>query len=135
MNPAIELIKLKAALIENDHARFMSEQEALELMSHEFPAISNRPEITIYASMKALAGLTRQLAQRGNIKEVKRCFAVAEKMIREGNGIVKNAVRNSYIFSLSSLLGFSTPLSEKVRAALGGPLRKEFYEQVNASGL
>lgn len=135
MNPDIERIKLKSELIQGQG---MKEAEACTLLLNEFPTIATELKQQagndIYKSIRCLADLTGKLARLSDLREVKHCFDIAEKMLAEGNSIVRNAIENTYIYSLTPLLDLS-PLKDKLKALLNAPLRCEYYRQVMSSGI
>ena len=137
MNPTADLIKIKSELLlKNINMQTISENEVLSLLSNELPEmqveikkISNK--VSIYNVISCFADFTRQLANVGDLKEVKHCFNVAEKIWTSGNNTVKNAIENSYLFSLSSLLD----LNCKIKDMLNAPLKREYNRQVFGSGI
>lgn len=139
MNPTVELLKVKANLTLQDPSHAIEENEVPDLLGNEFPSINPELEkthaVTIYKSLKCFADLTRQLAAKGNIQEVKHCFNVAEKMLCEGNSHVKNAVVTVYLFSMSTLLDFATPLADTIRGLMSGNLKAEYKRQVLSRGV
>lgn len=139
MNADAELLKLKTNLSLNRQARLLEENDVLDLLGNEFPSINPELEkthaVSIYRSLKCFADLTRQLACKGNLKEVKHCFSVAEKMLCEGNSHVKDAVVSVYLFSMSTLLDFATPLAVTVRSMMSGTLKEEYKRQVLSHGI
>ncbi len=139
MNATLELLKIKVDL-SLKQINMIKENEMMELLGNEFPAINSEFERTanpgnIYKAMQCFSDFTKQLIRKGNFKEVKHCFIVAEKMLQNGNGTVKNAIENCYLFSVSTLLDLTSPVSQKVKSLLTTSLKKEYNRQVCASGL
>lgn len=85
--------------------------------------------------MQCYSNFTKQLIKKGDFKEVKHCFIIAEKMLENGNSAVKNAIENCYLFSLSTILDFSNPLSNKIKSLLTNSLKKGYNKQVCSSGV
>jgi len=138
MNATIELLKTKSGLAEGK--RSIEEDQILDLLGNEFPAINMELEKlpnarNIYVSVKCFAEFTKQLINNGNLSDVKQCFNVAEKMLLEGNKTVKNAIENVYIFSMSSILDFASPISNKIKRMMNKGLLSEYKRQVCASGI
>lgn len=136
MNTTAELLIVKASLAEQEKNKGINDHDVLELLGNEFPQLNDAFERTaaisnVYNSVQCFAQFTKQLVKQGNLKEVKHCFLVAEKILKTGNACVKNAVQNCYLFSLSTALD----LDASVRALLTGPLKKEYLRQVRASGI
>lgn len=140
MNATVELLKVKANLSMINYNHVIKEQEVVNILGNEFPTINYDLEripnsCDVYKSVKCFVDFTKQLALKGNFKEVKHCFTVAEKLLRNGNNTVKNAIENVYVFSLSSIIDFNTPLSKKVKELLTDSLKKEYNRQICASGI
>lgn len=139
MDHSIEIINKKTELAIAEISCLLKEKEALSLLSNEFPAIrkmlSNETLADIYKVVSAFAGFTKEHARNQDLKEVKHCFNVAEKMLHEGNSAVKNAIENVYVFSLSSLLDVPSAMSSRIRELLNASLKNEYYRQVSASGI
>ena len=118
----------------------IKETEVPEILGNELPEINYELQKkvntkNIYKTIQCFADFTKQLAVCGNLKEVQRCFNLAEKMLQDGNNTVKNAIENVYLFSVSKILDMTNPLSEAVKEMLNGPLRNEYYKQVHAGGI
>jgi hypothetical protein len=138
MNATIELIKIKTDL--TLHENKIMETEILDILGNELPEINEELERlpnaqNIYTTVKCFAEYTKQLINKGNLSEVKHCFNVAEKMLTSGNKVVKNAIENVYIFSISSILDFASPLSNKIKGMMNRRLLSEYKRQVCASGI
>ncbi len=136
MNATFELLKLKIDLTMKHNT--IKESEVLEVLGNELPDINPVLEKTedvnnIYKAMQCFAGFTKSLVYKGDFKEVKHCFHVAEKLLKHGNNTVINAIENVYLYSLSSILDLANPLSLKVKGLLTDSLMKEYRRQVGAS--
>jgi hypothetical protein len=138
MNATLELLKFKIDLtVKND---MIKENEILEVLGNELPEMNPSLEKTedvnnIYKAMQCFANFTKYLVNKGDFKEVKHCFNVAEKLLKNGNSTVRNAIENSYLYSLSSILDLTTPVSLKVKSLLTDSLKKEYNRQVCSSGI
>jgi hypothetical protein len=140
MNPTLELLRIKAILSFQENHHLIKENEVLDFLGNEFPLINETLERdasqnNIYKTMKCFADFTKQLIKKGNFKEVKHCFNVAESILKNGNSTVKNAIENGYLYSLSSILDLTTPVAQIVKALLTDSLKKEYNRQVCASGI
>lgn len=86
----------------------------------------------IHAQAQKYADLTKELIISGNIRRVKRCFQLAEKLLSVGTAEMKNAVTNVYLFSISS---FMETHHCNIKGMLTEKLHQEYKKQVNASGI
>jgi hypothetical protein len=89
----------------------------------------------LYKLMQRFADITKSLVLQGNIKRAEKCLRVANALFINGNFIIKNAVANVYIYSLSQLLDSKTEQANKLMAILPFSLRKEYEHQVNSLGV
>jgi hypothetical protein len=138
MNAIVELLKFKIDLTVKP--TMIKETEIVEVLGNELPEMNPILEKTegvntIYKAMQCFANFTKTLVNKGDFKEVKHCFQVAEKLLKNGNSTVKNAIENGYLYSLSSILDYTSPVSLKVKGLLTDALKKEYRRQVCASGL
>jgi hypothetical protein len=136
MNATLELLKFKIDLTVKHN--MIKETEILEVLGHELPDMNSSLEKTgdvnnIYKAMQCFANFTKALVNKGDFKEVKHCFHVAEKLLKHGNSTLKNAIENGYLYSLSSILDYTTPVSLKVKSLLTKSLRAEYTRQIQSS--
>lgn len=118
----------------------ITENEVSDILGEELPEINNELEKlsnsnNIYKTMQCFAAFTKQLAKRGKLEEVKHCFIIAERMLQNGNGIVKKAIENGYLFSVSTIIDIASPMSQSIKKLLPSSLKKEYDRQVFASGM
>jgi hypothetical protein len=60
--------------------------------------------LTAYQSIQVLTDYTKRMALEHNFKMVQTCMALVERIYDKGNVLVRNAVENVFVFSLSSML-------------------------------
>lgn len=148
MNPTVDLIKIKSELLlRNTNMQTITENEVLSLLSNELPQldaeIKSMPnKVSIYNVISCFADMTKHMAKVGNLKEVKHCFSLAEKLLQSGNTTVKNAIENvyvyslgTYLYSLGAIVDLSTSTTTQLRDIFSGSLRKEYYKQVYGKGI
>jgi hypothetical protein len=114
----------------------IKESEILNLLGEEIPDINTELEKlahsgNIYKSIQCFADFTKELILSGNLKAVKHCIKLADKMLAEGTSTVKNAIENVYLFSLSTAIDLTAPVKEM----LTGPLKKEYHRQTTRCGI
>ena len=140
MNSTLDLLKVKADLMLKTTTHTFKENEVVDILGDEFPAINNDLEklsnpSNIYSAVQYFADFTKLHINIGNFKEVKHCFDIAEKLLKYGNNTVKNAIENGYLFSLSRIIDMTNPVSKKVKDILPDLLKKEYNRQVCSSGI
>lgn len=146
MNPTIDLIKIKSELLlKNTNMQTITENEVLSLLSNELPQLdieikNMTNKASIYNVISCFADMTKRMAKIGNLKEVKHCFSLAEKMLQGGNNTVKNAIENvyvyslgTYLYSLGAIVDLSASTANQLKEIFNGSLRKEYYRQVYGS--
>ena len=117
----------------------ITENEVPDILGEELPEINSELEKlpnlnNIYKAIECFVDFTKELISKGNIKEIKHCFNVAEKMLENGNSTVKNAIENVYVYSLGTVVALSTLKTNQLKEIFNGSLRKEYNRQVCASG-
>ena len=118
----------------------ITENEVSDILGEELPEINNELERlpnlnSVYKTMECFVDFTKQLISRGDFKEVKHCFTIAEKMLINGNNTVKSAIENVYIYSLGTVVALSVLKTNRLKEIFNGSLKKEYVKQVCASGL
>ncbi len=126
--------------IYNNINKMITENEVTDILGEELPEINNELEKlpssnNIYKTMECFVDLTKQFICKGNLKEVKHCFRIAEKMLANGNNTVKNAIENVYVYSLGTVVALSSLKTNKLKEIFTGSLRTEYNKQVCASGI
>ena len=86
----------------------------------------------VYDQMQRFANITKQLIIIGNINRAKHCLQIAEDIFNSGNNEIKNVVTNVYLFSVSSFMELHHC---SIKNLFPATLQKEYYKQVNTSGL
>jgi len=124
------------AELKHNTMQTISENEVLSFLSIELPqldieVISLSDRVTVYSIISCFADFTKYMIHIDNLKQVKHCFNVAEKLWMSENNSIKNAIENGYLFSLSSILD----LNNKIKELLNAPLKNEYNRQVLGSGI
>ncbi len=119
--------------------KMITENQISDILGEELPEINNQLEKlpnsnNVYKTMECFVDFTKLLISKGNLKEVKHCFNLAEKMLADGNSTVKNAIENVYVYSLGTVVALSTLKTNHLKEIFNGSLRKEYNKQVCASG-
>lgn len=86
----------------------------------------------IYTQAQRFADVTKALIVSGNVQRAKRCLQKAENIFNSGTSEIKNVISNVYLFSVSSFMELHRC---NIKGLLPNSLQKEYYKQVNTSGL
>lgn len=76
--------------------------EALSGIEKELKRIS--PTLNIFKSIRCLVNYTRNKVAQHDLKLLKKCFFITEKIYTQGNVNMKSAVENVFVFSLSLIM-------------------------------
>jgi hypothetical protein len=116
------------------------DSEILDLLGNKIPDIN--PELeklpntgNVYKTIQCFADFTKELIGSGNLQAAKNCMNLAEEMLSEGNNLVKNAIENVFLHTLSPVLDISDSVGLHIKTMLKGSLRKEYMRQVCKSGI
>lgn len=87
----------------------MEEQEVYSLLVNEIPRFAsefqkNKDRDSVYELTQHFVNYTKDLIEKKNHADLKICFQLAEKILKEGNRTVKNAIENVYIYSLANII-------------------------------
>jgi hypothetical protein len=82
--------------------------------------------------MQRFADVTKELITLGRIERVDHCLQIAEMLFNKGTGEVKNAISNVFVFSVSTFLEIHNLSTKNL---FPKSLNKEYYKQVNTSGV
>lgn len=116
----------------------ITENEVPDILGEDLPEINFELEkvsarANIYNVLQSFAAYTNRCADLGNIKKLRSCFVTAEKLMSKGNNLVKSAMENVYVFSVSSLLELVSPIQEQVKKMFPDNLKKAYTKQIVAS--
>lgn len=85
-----------------------------------------------YKQAQRFADVTKVLIARGNMQRAKQCLQIAEDLFNNGTSEIKNVISNVYLFSVSS---FIETHHCSIKNLLPNFLQREYYKQVNSSGI
>jgi hypothetical protein len=89
------------------------------------------PTLNIFKSIQCLANYTRSKLLQHDLKAMKKCFAVADEVYVNGNALVKTAIENVFVHSLSSLMNLCANEERKqVQAVMPLHLHTAYVQQI-----
>lgn len=89
----------------------------------------------LYKVMQRFANITKGFIVQGQVKRAEKCLRIADLLFKTGNIIIKNAVANVFVYSLSSMLDRRDACGKVLLDILPFSLRKEYENQVNSIGV
>lgn len=109
------------------------------LLKAELPAISEdnypaRITMSIYKSVQSFSDFTKHAVQDHNVNLARKCFSLAEKLYRNGDAIVKNAIENIFVFSFTSFMPNDRVEKLILQSIIPAPLYAVYMKQVMRSG-
>jgi hypothetical protein len=121
-------IKLKTMITESTARQLIIEAEP-EL------SIASANEVTISKLVYRFADKVRAEIVEGEFTRLQKDFEIAEQLLKDGNAMVKLAMSNVFVYTLSHILSLrmAFPFSMKAFAMLPECLKQEYYRQLNAS--
>ncbi|MBD3581206.1 DUF7674 family protein [Flavobacterium selenitireducens] len=88
--------------------------------------------LSVYRQADRLAEITKTFIRNGHISRAKKCLAVAEKHFLEGNQKTRNAIANSFVFSLTTFMELRNC---RISNLFPESLKSEYIRQINTSGV
>ena len=102
-------------------------EDAIPEISHDLVL---NCETNAYSAMNTLTAFTSENIEAHNYNVVKRCFLLADKLYSKGNGIVKNAVENVFVFSFTRMFDCFPAEKKQILAILPISLYSLYITQV-----
>jgi hypothetical protein len=101
------------------------------------PSLKNSFDtLNVYKSIQCLVNFTKEKFIQHDIQAVKKCLSAAEYIYAKGNRLVKNAIENVFVYSLSSLLNLGNKEErQQVRSFMPLHLYTAYVQQVLKPGL
>ena len=96
--------------------------------------ISTKASLEIYVAMNSFSDYTRAAVESHNMNLAKRCFAMAEKLYKEGDGLVKMLIENCFVFSFSLFMPRDRNEMLIVESIIPASLYNLYVKQVSAGG-
>lgn len=88
--------------------------------------------LNIYKQAQRFADITKALIVAGKVQRAKHCLQKAENLFNSGTQEVKNVISNVYLYSVSLFMEVN---HFNMRELLPNNLQKEYFKQVNNSGI
>ncbi|MBC7923802.1 MAG: hypothetical protein H7Z75_22225 [Ferruginibacter sp.] len=110
--------------------------ETFTLLVAEFPEMSGKisgqtSASQVHAVARSFARFTQELIDLGDFRLVRTCFRLAERLLSQGDGVLRNAMENSFLFSLH--LDWAGDHNLAARQMLPFTLKKAYYALINPS--
>ena len=88
--------------------------------------------IPIYKQAERLADITKSFIISGNINRAKKCLAIADQLLLNGNKETQNAISNVYVFSVSTFMELRHCTISNL---FPQNLKLEYNKQINTLGV
>ena len=87
---------------------------------------------TIYRQAERFAEITKTAIITGNINRARKCLALAERLLVNGNNETKIAITNVYVFSVSSFMELRHC---SISNLFPTSLKAEYIRQINSTSV
>lgn len=109
------------------------------ILKETIPGLSNnclstKASLEIYVSMNSFTDYTRAAVVERNMQLAKRCFAIAEKLYKEGDSLVRLLIENCFVHSFSLFMPREKNELVLVESMIPASLFNLYVKQVNAAG-
>ena len=109
------------------------------ILREEIPAMSTqalpgRASLEIYAAINSFSDYTKHAVQEHDLTLAGKCFALAERIYRNGDRLVKLLIENSFIYSLSSYMPMEPSERKQIKAIIPAKLYDIYVKQVSHGG-
>lgn len=90
------------------------------LIAQQIPALSPGMEQTgpVTQTIRTFTAYTKQLINKGQLQEVKKCFSMAGVLYRNGSTLLKNAIEDVFLYSISPFLEAQQYVKESLPQSL-----------------
>ena len=119
----------------------MNQYEVPALLADELPALKAElkqvsPLGNVNSCIRLLTEYTGKMATIHRLDSVKQCMKLAEKLYVRGNNLIRNAIENVFVFSLTILM-YSCGRTEwqAIQAQMPVTLHSQYVQQVLKSGV
>ena len=126
-------------LNENNFFTMITQYEVPGYLREQIPSLSSNPlpgraSLEIYAYMNSFSDYTRHAVQEHDLSMAGKCFALAEKLYKEGDNLVKLLIENSFLYSITSYMPMELSEKNKVKAIIPVKLYDVYIKQVTHNG-
>lgn len=117
----------------------ITQYEVTPLLKKEIPQLAgkvypSRISLEVYVSMNYFSDYTKHAVEEHNFNLAKKCFALAEKLYREGDRIVRLLIENIFVYGFSGFLFNNKVESVVVKSMIPPALYSLYIRQVVQSG-
>ncbi|MEO5889490.1 MAG: hypothetical protein ABIQ31_04515 [Ferruginibacter sp.] len=119
----------------------INQYEVAAYLADELPEINGNlkkitPALNVFKSIQCLSDYTRNKVMQHDLRVVKKCFEIADNIYFRGNGLVRDAIENVFVYSFSSLFNLTDRKEKKeLQALVPMCLYTAYVHQVFKSGI
>jgi hypothetical protein len=117
----------------------ISQYEVPSLLKQEMPHLAgklypSKVSLQIYSSINYFSDYTKHAEEEHNFNLARKCFALAEKLYREGDRLVQLLIETSFIYSFSLFMPKDRAEKLMVRPLIPEKLYSVYMKQVMQTG-
>src|SRR6202035_352796 len=90
--------------------------------------------MNVYKELQQFTNYTRRVVNEHNYTQAKQCFKLASQLYTEGDNVVRNAIENIFIFSLSSFFPHDRVEKVILKSLIPDILYSLYVKQISRSG-
>jgi hypothetical protein len=114
------------------------DKDVVQVIIDEVPELkpivfSSIGTVSIYQNVRLLADLTVKLIEERDLRLVRKCFVVAEKLLKEGSQTTKNAIENVFVYSVTTRTEKQDYSRNEVLPLLPAALKAEYQRQTHTA--
>jgi hypothetical protein len=118
----------------------ISQFEVGGLLRREIPSLAShycpsKPSLEVYAFMNYFSDYTKAAIEQQELGTARRCFALADRLFRNGDRMVRSLIENVFVFSFSSMLNCEQEERTHIRTLIPVTLYALYMKQVNRAGV
>jgi len=117
----------------------ITQYEVSSMLREEIPQLAGKVypsniSLEVYASMNYFSDFTKHAVQKHDFNLAKKCFALAERLYRQGDRIVRSLIENIFVYGFSDFFPDDKTERLVIRSIIPPKLYSLYINQVMQSG-
>lgn len=117
----------------------ITQYEVSGLLCREIPSLANRycpnrASLEVYAFMNYFSDYTKEAVTHHELSTARKCFLLADKLLRNGDRLVRSLIENVFVYSFSSMLNCEEKERAFIKALIPVSLYSVYIKQVTKAG-
>ena len=117
----------------------ITQYEVPSFLQRQLPQLGGKtcllkPSLEVYVAISNFSDCTKHAVQEHDLSLAKKCFALAEKLYRHGDNLVRLLIENSFVYSFSSFMPQDHDERMEIKSIIPVRLYAIYIKQVMQSG-